>query len=37
VLEDAFRAGVVDELFAADETLFHRHLAPGAEAVGKVG
>ena len=37
VLEDAFRAGVVDELLAADETLLHRQLAPGAEAVGEVG
>jgi len=35
VLEDAFRAGVVDELLAADEALPHRHLAPGAEAIGK--
>lgn len=37
VLEDAPRAGVVDELLAADETLLHRHLAPSAEAIGKVG
>jgi len=37
VLEDALWAGIVDELFAADETLFHRHLAPGAEAIGEVG
>src|SRR3972149_5374936 len=37
VLEDALRAGVVDELFAADETLFHRHLAPGAVAIGEFG
>jgi len=36
VLEDTFRAGVVDELLAADETLFHRHLAPGAEAIGEI-
>ena len=35
VLEDAFRAGVVDELLAADEALPHRHLAPGAEAIGE--
>jgi hypothetical protein len=34
VLEDALRAGVVDELFATDETLLHRKLAPGAEAIG---
>ena len=37
VLEDALRAGVVDELLAADETLLHRHLAPGTEAIGEVG
>lgn len=37
VLEDASRAGVMDELLAADETLLHRHLAPGAEAIGEVG
>ena len=35
VLEDALRAGIVDELLAADEALLHRHLAPGAEAIGK--
>ena len=37
VLEDALRAGVVDELLAADETLLHRHLAPSAEAIGEIG
>jgi hypothetical protein len=37
VLEDALRAGVVDELLPADETLLHRQPAPGAQAVGKVG
>lgn len=37
VLEDALWAGVMDELLAADETLLHRHLAPGAEAIGEVG
>ena len=37
VLEDTLRAGVVDELLAADETLLHRQLAPGAEAIGEVG
>jgi hypothetical protein len=37
VLEDALRAGVMDELFAADKPLLHRHLAPGAEAIGEVG
>ncbi len=37
VLEDALRAGVVDELVAADETLLHREPTPGAEAIWKVG
>jgi hypothetical protein len=37
VLEDAFRAGVVDELLATDVTLFHRKLAPSAEAIGEIG
>ena len=37
VLEDALRAGVVNELVAADEAFFHRDLAPGAEAIGEVG
>ena len=37
VLEDALRAGVVDELLAADETFLHRQPAPGAEAIGEVG
>ena len=37
VLEDALRAGVVDELVATDETLLHRHLAPGAKAIREVG
>ena len=37
VLEDAFRAGVVDELVAADEALLHREPTPGAEAIWKVG
>jgi len=27
----------VDELFTTDETLLHRYLAPGAEAIGEVG
>lgn len=35
MLEDAFRAGVVDELRAADQAFLHRHLAPGAEPVGE--
>jgi len=37
VLKDALRAGVVDELLAADETLLHHHPAPSAEAIGEVG
>ncbi|MEO7862614.1 MAG: hypothetical protein ABIU05_19705 [Nitrospirales bacterium] len=37
MLEDALRAGVVDELLAADETLLHRQPAPGAEAIWEVG
>jgi hypothetical protein len=37
VLEDALRAGVVDELVAADETFLHRETTPGAEAIWKVG
>jgi len=36
VLEDALRAGVMDELLATDETLLHGKAAPGAEAVGEV-
>ena len=35
MLKDAFRAGVVDELRAADQALLHRYLAPGAEPVGE--
>ena len=37
VLEDTFRAGVVDELLATDEALLHRYPAPGAEAIGEIG
>jgi hypothetical protein len=37
VLEDALRAGVVDELRAADQAFLHRHLAPGAEPVRERG
>jgi hypothetical protein len=37
VLEDAFRAGVVDELLATDVTFLHRKLAPSAEAIGEIG
>ena len=37
MLEDALWAGVMDELLATDETLLHRQLAPGAEAIGKIG
>jgi len=36
VLEDALRAGVVDKLVAADQTLLHREPAPGAEAIWEV-
>jgi hypothetical protein len=36
VLEDTFRAGVVDELLATDEALLHRYPAPGAEAIGEI-
>jgi hypothetical protein len=37
VLKDAFGAGVVDVGSAADQTLRHRHLAPGAVSVRDVG
>ena len=37
MLEDALRAGIVDKLLAADETLLHRQSTPGAEAIGEVG
>jgi len=37
VLEDALRAGVVDELLATDVTFLHRKLAPSAEAIGEIG
>ena len=37
VLEDALRAGVVDELLTADETFLHRQPAPGTEAIREVG
>ena len=37
MLEDAFRAGVVNKLVAADQTLLHPESAPGAEAIGEVG
>ena len=37
VLEDAFGAGVMDELSAGDQSCVHGYLAPCAEAVGKVG
>jgi hypothetical protein len=37
VLEDALRAGVVNELPAPDETLLHQKSAPGAKAIRKVG
>jgi hypothetical protein len=37
VLEDTLRAGIVDELVAANQTLFHREPTPGAEAIWEVG
>ena len=37
MLEDALRAGIVDELLAADETLLHRQPTPGAEPIGEIG
>jgi hypothetical protein len=37
VLKDAFRAGVMDKLVAADQALLHRNAAPGAEPVWEVG
>lgn len=37
VLEDTFRTGVVEELAAGDQSLAHRHLAPGTEPVGQRG
>jgi hypothetical protein len=37
VLEDALRAGVVNELLAPDETLLHLKPTPGAKAIRKVG
>lgn len=37
VLEDAFRAGVMDKLVAADQAFLHRDAAPGTEPVGEVG
>ena len=36
VLEDAFGAGVMDELPAGNQPLLHRHLAPGTEAIGNI-
>lgn len=37
VLKDAFRAGVMDKLVAADQAFLHRNAAPGTEPVGEVG
>lgn len=37
VLENALRAGIVNELLAPDETLLHRKPAPGAEAIREIG
>ncbi len=34
VLKNAFGAGVMNEVFAANQALSHEHLAPGAEAIG---
>jgi hypothetical protein len=36
VLEDAFRAGVMNELPAGHQSFVHGYLAPGAEAVRNV-
>ena len=37
VLENAFGAGVMNELSAGDQSLLHGHLAPRAQAVGNLG
>jgi hypothetical protein len=34
MLEYTFGAGVMDELFPADEPFLHQDLAPGAKSVG---
>jgi hypothetical protein len=34
VLKDALWTGVMDELLAADHSLLHENLAPGAKAIG---
>ena len=36
MLKDAFGTGVMDKLSAGDQSLFHRHLAPGAETIRNV-
>lgn len=37
VLKDALGAGVMDEPLAADQSLLHGNLAPGAKAIGNFG
>ena len=37
MLKNALRAGVVEELAARNEPFLHGHLAPGTEAVRKIG
>ena len=37
MLENALRAGIVDELVAADQTLLHREPTPGAKAIWEIG
>ena len=37
MLEDALRAGIVDELSAGYQALHHGNFTPGARAVGNVG
>lgn len=34
VLKNAFGAGVVNEMFAANQPFSHEYFAPGAEAIG---
>ncbi|MBH0207543.1 MAG: hypothetical protein HP495_03260 [Nitrospira sp.] len=36
VLENAFRAGVMDELLSPDQSLDHDDLAPGTKAIGQL-
>jgi hypothetical protein len=37
MLEDAFRAGIMNELPVGDEAFQHRNLAPRAETLGNIG